>query len=218
MKKIYFKLFKSLNNFQKWSLYCVGSSYIKGNLINFLIKKKTINIHVGISPYYRGSDCNFWAMYDNNLHLVGGTVHLISKGLDSGPILFHVSPNKNKNPYLYTMSAVKLTIDTLVKKIKYKKLNLNKTINKNKKLQITYSRKSEFTDEVIKKFMRMKFGWLLKIGVFYHFYNITKMILKTIKKSLISIYKNCIESSDNNFVAWKILKKFCQKKSIFKKN
>ena len=52
------------------------------NLINFLIKKKTINIHMGISPYYRGSDCNFWAMYDNNLHLVGGTVHLISKGLD----------------------------------------------------------------------------------------------------------------------------------------
>ena len=70
-------------------------------------------------------------MYDNNLHLVGGTVHLISKGLDSGPILFHVSPNKNKNPYLYTMSAVKLT-DTLVKKIKDKKLNLNKTIKQNK--------------------------------------------------------------------------------------
>ena len=55
------------------------------------------------------------------------------------------------------MSAVKLTIDTLVKKIKDKKLNLNKTIKQNKKLQIKYSRKSEFTDEVIKKFMRMKF-------------------------------------------------------------
>ena len=149
---------KSLNSFLKSDLYIVfGSSYIKGNLINFLIKKKTINIHMGISPYYRGSDCNFWALYDNNLHLVGGTVHLISKGLDSGPILFHVSPNKNKNPYLYTMSAVKLTIDTLVKKIKDKKINPNKTIKQNKKLQIKYSRKSEFTDDVIKKFMKMKF-------------------------------------------------------------
>ena len=81
-------------------LYIVfGSSYIKGRLINFLIKNKAINIHMGISPYYRGSDCNFWSLYDNNFHLVGGTVHLISKGLDSGPILFHTRAKKNKNPH-----------------------------------------------------------------------------------------------------------------------
>ena len=148
---------KSLNSFLKSDLYIVfGSSYIKGNLINFLIKKKTINIHMGISPYYRGTDCNFWALYDNNLHLVGGTVHLISKGLDSGPIIFHTLAKKNKNPYLYTMSAVKLTIDTLVKKIRDKKLNLYKTIKQKKKLQIRYTRKSEFTDKVIKKFMKNK--------------------------------------------------------------
>ena len=83
-----------LNSFKSFlmsDLYIVfGSSYIKGRLINFLIKNKAINIHMGISPYYRGSDCNFWSLYDNNFHLVGGTVHLISKGLDSGPILFHI--------------------------------------------------------------------------------------------------------------------------------
>ena len=44
---------------------------------------------MGISPYYRGTDCNFWAMYDNNPHLVGSTIHLLTKGLDSGPILYH---------------------------------------------------------------------------------------------------------------------------------
>ena len=138
-------------------LYIVfGSSYIKGRLINFLIKNKAINIHMGISPYYRGSDCNFWSLYDNNFHLVGGTVHLISKGLDSGPILFHTRAKKNKNPFLFTMSAVKQTIDILEKKIKDKKLNLNNTIKQNKKLQIRYTRKSEFTDKVIEKFMSKK--------------------------------------------------------------
>ena len=64
-----------LDRFLKSDLYIVfGSSFIKGDLVKFLIKKKAINIHMGISPYYRGTDCNFWALYDNNPHLVGATI------------------------------------------------------------------------------------------------------------------------------------------------
>ena len=33
---------------------------------------------MGVSPYYRGCDCNFWALYDNNPHLVGATIHICS--------------------------------------------------------------------------------------------------------------------------------------------
>ena len=36
-----------------------GSSYIKGELCEKLISKGTLNIHMGISPYYRGAACNF---------------------------------------------------------------------------------------------------------------------------------------------------------------
>ena len=89
----------SLSDFLNSDIYVVfGSSYIKGDLIDFLVKKKTINIHAGISPYYRGTDCNFWALYDNNPHLVGTTIHLLSKGLDSGPILYHALSNIKINP------------------------------------------------------------------------------------------------------------------------
>ena len=63
-----------------------GASFIKGWLVDFLIKNKAINIHMGLSPYYRGSSCNFWAMYDNNPNYVGATIHYLSKGLDSGEI------------------------------------------------------------------------------------------------------------------------------------
>jgi len=66
-----------------------GASFIKGPLIDFLVANKAINIHMGISPYYRGSSCNFWAIYDGNPDLVGATVHLLSRNLDSGPMLFH---------------------------------------------------------------------------------------------------------------------------------
>ena len=79
-----------LKDFLKSDFYLVfGSSYIKGELADYLIKHKAVNIHMGISPYYRGNDCNFWALKDNNPHLVGSTVHLLTKGLDSGPILYH---------------------------------------------------------------------------------------------------------------------------------
>ena len=79
-----------LSNFLRSDIYIVfGSSYIKNDLVDFLIKKDALNIHMGVSPYYRGRDCNFWALYDNNPHLVGSTIHHLSKGLDSGPILYH---------------------------------------------------------------------------------------------------------------------------------
>ena len=62
---------KFLSDFLKSDIYIVfGSSYIKGELVDFLVKQKAINIHMGVSPYYRGCDCKFWALYDNNPHLV----------------------------------------------------------------------------------------------------------------------------------------------------
>ncbi len=69
-------------------------------------KQKAINIHAGVSPYYRGTDCNFWALYDDNPHLVGTTIHLLSKGLDSGPMLYHAMSNLKTNPFEYTMSTI----------------------------------------------------------------------------------------------------------------
>ena len=71
-------------------LYIIfGSSFIKGWLVDYLIEKRAINIHMGLSPYYRGSSCNFWAMYDQKPEYVGATIHRLSKGLDSGDMFFH---------------------------------------------------------------------------------------------------------------------------------
>ena len=91
-----------LKEFLKSDLYIVfGSSYIKNDLAKFLVRKKAINIHMGISPFYRGTDCNFWALFDNNPHLVGATIHRLSLGLDSGPILYHALSTPKKNLFLY---------------------------------------------------------------------------------------------------------------------
>ena len=83
----------------------------------FLIEKKALNIHMGVSPYYRGTACNFWALYDNNPHLVGATIHLLSKGLDSGPILYHALSQLKTTPFEYTMSTVKAAFHSIAERI-----------------------------------------------------------------------------------------------------
>ncbi|MGC9489959.1 MAG: formyltransferase family protein [Thermovirgaceae bacterium] len=46
-----------------------------------------VNLHLGLSRYYRGLNCTYWALVDGRPEACGVTVHLVEKGLDSGPIL-----------------------------------------------------------------------------------------------------------------------------------
>ncbi len=135
-----------------------GSSYITNNwLINFLIKKKAINIHMGLSPFYRGSSCNFWAMYDDNPSYVGATIHYLSKGLDSGKIIAHCLPNYRENNFFnYTMSSVLSAQNCLKYLIRSKKISKVNAKKQDKSYEIRYSRNKEFNDKIIKKFPKFK--------------------------------------------------------------
>jgi hypothetical protein len=148
---------KSISPFLKSDIYIVfGSSYIKGDLVNFLINYKAINIHMGISPYYRGTDCNFWALYDNNPHLVGATIHLLSKGIDSGEMLYHAISDIKKNPFDYTMSTVKSAFLSLVQRIKDKTIFKIKTQKQDRSKEIKYTKSSDFDETVVEKFLKTK--------------------------------------------------------------
>ena len=153
-----------LTDFLKSDIYVVfGSSYIKGDLVDFLIQQKTINIHIGVSPYYRGTDCNFWALYDNNPHLVGATIHMLSKGLDSGPMLYHAMSNVISNPFEYSMSTVKSAFDSLCKKINDNSIFNIKPELQSKSKEIRYSKKDEFNESVVKDFLKKKINLDLKM-------------------------------------------------------
>lgn len=143
-------LSESLNS----DLYIVfGASYIQGALADFLVSHGALNIHMGISPYYRGSSCNFWALNDQNIHLVGATIHLLSKGLDSGNILFHALPSYDKDPFVFGMKAVEAAHKGLISRISDKTIKKLKPIVQNKKAEIRYTRNADFTDEVAKKYL-----------------------------------------------------------------
>lgn len=146
-----------LSDFLQSDVYVIfGSSYIKGELVNFLINQKAINIHMGVSPYYRGTDCNFWALYDDNPNLVGATIHLLSKGLDNGPILYHALSNIKTNPFEYTMSTVKSAFHSVAERIKDNSIFKIKPVFQNKSKEIRYSIKNDFNDELLKNYFEKK--------------------------------------------------------------
>ena len=152
-----------LNNFLKSDIYIIfGSSYIKGDLVEFLIKKKAINIHAGVSPYYRGADCNFWALYDSNPHLVGATIHLLSRGLDSGPILFHAMSYIKTDPFEYTMSTVKSAFHSVAERIKDESIFKIKAVPQDISREIRYSKKTEFNEKSLKIYLKKKINLNIK--------------------------------------------------------
>jgi methionyl-tRNA formyltransferase len=51
-----------------------------------------LNIHLGLSPYYRGAGTNFWPLVNGEPEYCGATIHFLDIGVDTGPIVAHVRP------------------------------------------------------------------------------------------------------------------------------
>jgi methionyl-tRNA formyltransferase len=69
-----------------------GSSIIKEPLLSHY-QNQIINMHLGLSPYYRGSSTNFWPLVDGLPECVGVTVHHAVLSVDAGPILAQGRPD-----------------------------------------------------------------------------------------------------------------------------
>lgn len=137
-----------------------GATYIRGALCERLVERRALNIHMGVSPYYRGSSCNFWALNDGNADLVGATIHLLSKGLDSGPMLFHALPKSPvEDGFELGMRAVDAAQLGLVSAISSGRVLKLEPVFQDKTDEIRYTRNADFTDEVAEKYLdRLKVG------------------------------------------------------------
>jgi folate-dependent phosphoribosylglycinamide formyltransferase PurN len=52
-----------------------------------------LNIHLGLSPYYRGAGTNFWPLVNGEPEYCGATIHFLDIGVDTGPMVAHVRPD-----------------------------------------------------------------------------------------------------------------------------
>ena len=69
-----------------------GSSIIGDDILE-KFENKVINLHLGLSPYYRGSGTNFWPLVDSLPECVGATIHLAIKKIDAGGVLKQLRPD-----------------------------------------------------------------------------------------------------------------------------
>ncbi|MGG9960071.1 formyl transferase [Ferruginibacter sp. SUN106] len=76
-----------------------------------------INMHVGITPWYRGSHGGYWALYNNDIENFGTTIHLVDTGVDTGGVLQQafIKPGKGDNFTTYPILQVAAGIDALKK-------------------------------------------------------------------------------------------------------
>ena len=131
-----------------------GASYIRGELCRRLVDRRAINIHMGISPQYRGSSCNFWALYDGNPHLVGATLHLLSSTLDAGPIIRHALPTAGiSDGFALGMAAVASAHQALIEHIREAVGGTVNTVPQDRRLEIRYTRNSDFTDAIVAEYL-----------------------------------------------------------------
>jgi hypothetical protein len=71
-----------------------GCSILKSPLID-AFKGRIINIHLGLSPYYRGSGTNFWPFVNNEPEYAGVTFMYMDEGIDTGAIIHQMQATIN---------------------------------------------------------------------------------------------------------------------------
>lgn len=130
-----------------------SASYITGPLCDLLMAKGALNLHVGISPEYRGSAPNFWAEAQGHPELVGAQVQRLAKGLDAGEILAEVRPPMGGDPFLRGMAACRLGIEAMVDVLGRPTETWLPVRANDRNRQIHYSKHQDFTPAVVTEYL-----------------------------------------------------------------
>lgn len=70
-------------------LCAYGCSLVREPLLSAL-PGRFLNLHLGLSPYYRGSGTNFWPLVNGEPEFVGATFMHIEAGIDTGVVIHQI--------------------------------------------------------------------------------------------------------------------------------
>lgn len=94
-------------------LVAYGCSIIREPLLS-AFEGRLLNVHLGLSPYYRGGGTNFWPLVNGEPEYVGATFMHIDAGIDTGEIIHQIratyawgdNPSQVGNRLIVDMSRV----------------------------------------------------------------------------------------------------------------
>lgn len=85
-------------------LICLfGTAILKSSWLH-AFSSTVVNLHLGLSPYYRGSATLFWPFVFRELQYLGTTIHLASKKVDAGAILHRITARLLPGDDYYTIT------------------------------------------------------------------------------------------------------------------
>ena len=121
-------------------LISYGCSIINKEIIN-LFYPNFYNIHLGLSPYYKGAGTNFYPFVNKQLQFCGSTIMQINDKIDSGKIIHQSRPNFETKDNIHTIGN-KIIIQVA--------LDLCKILTSKKKIKF-YNLRSNFKNKIYKQ-------------------------------------------------------------------
>ena len=91
-----------------------GTSIVKAPALD--TSPLALNLHWGLSPYYRGVSCTGWALVNWDPYNIGVTIHKLAKEIDGGDIVAQkrATVRPTDNAYSVEMQLTKLGTDLTV--------------------------------------------------------------------------------------------------------
>jgi folate-dependent phosphoribosylglycinamide formyltransferase PurN len=106
-----------------------GTSIVKDHILE--TSRLALNIHTGLSPYYRGAFCTEWALINWDPYNIGVTIHKLTKEIDGGNILVQERVDIEPSDTSYSINMKLVIIGTKLM------LNVIKKLNNDEDLQYT---------------------------------------------------------------------------------
>ena len=160
-------LYYQIKNVNPDLIISYGCSLIKGKILK-KFKNRMINVHLGLSPYYKGSATNFWPFVNNELQFLGVTFMVTDKGIDTGKILHQFRPKMvvkddvhsvgNRMILEMTNKIIKIILNyKKIRPIKQKKFKLEKIFKKKDFNIIALNKlKKNMKLKIVKKYLMEK--------------------------------------------------------------
>jgi len=147
-------VYQTIKKFQPDLLFVFGSYIIREPLLSLLQPGRIINLHLGLSPYYRGSGTNFWPFVNNELEYIGSTILHLDSGIDTGDIICHVRPVIELGDNVHTVGCkvIQSSAETLTQIMTL--VDEGKTLNRVKQWHVDekYYKTADFNEQVLLKY------------------------------------------------------------------
>ena len=148
-------IYQKIQSFDPDAMIVFGSSIIKEPILSLGKKNKFINLHLGLSPYYKGNGTNFWPFINDELEFLGSTIMHLDSGIDTGDIITHVRPKIEDDDDVHSLGCkiIKDSAETIIEILK--RIKNNQEINRIPQWTIQNERiykLKDFNEEILKQY------------------------------------------------------------------